>query len=89
MPIHELPYHNSPFAHLCQLVSEALRGPERKDAEPLESSVQPNWLDRIDQWVWRHALKRRDAYLAQATDLYDLEARLRALDRDMGSRRYY
>jgi len=89
MPIHEFPYHNSPFAHLCQLVSEALRGPERAAGEPAEPSVRTDWLDRIDQWVWRNALKRRESYLSQATDLHDLEARLRELDRDMGSRRYY
>jgi hypothetical protein len=74
---------------LCQLVSEALRGPDRAVAAPPEATVRAHWLDRIDQWVWRNALKRRESYLAQATDLPDLEARLRALERDMGSRRYY
>jgi len=89
LPIHEFPYHNSPLAHLCSLVSEALRGPAGAADEPAAPRVKTRWLDRIDQWVWRNALKRREAYLAQATDLCDLEARLCELDRDLGSRRYY
>ena len=89
MTIHEFPYRNSPFAHLCYLVSEALRGPTLSRDEPAATSVRTPWLDRIDQWVWKGALKRRDAWLSQSTDLADLESRLRVLDRDTGTRRYY
>jgi hypothetical protein len=39
------------------------------------------WLARFDDWC--RAQQRRDveAYLAQSTDLYDLEVRMRTLDR--------
>jgi len=43
-----------------------------------------NWLDRLDQWAWRQTHKQREAYLAQSTDLADLEHRLRALERRAG-----
>jgi hypothetical protein len=87
MSIHDFPYRSSPFAHLCYLVSEALRGPALNDA-PNESARRAHWLDRIDQWVWRNALKRRDSYLAESTDLADLEHRLRGLERGIGARYY-
>lgn len=86
MQIHQFPYRNSPFAHLCYLVSEALRGPARK--EPADSSVQVSWLDRIDQWAWRNALQQRERYLAQSSDLADLENRQRALERGTAARYY-
>jgi hypothetical protein len=43
-------------------------------------------LDRLDQW--QRSLRQRDIerYLAKATDLCDLEARVRALDRPVGYR---
>jgi hypothetical protein len=43
----------------------------------------PSWLDRLDQWAWRQTQKRHEAYLAQSTDLADLERRLRALERSV------
>ena len=43
-----------------------------------------NWLsralDRLEQWSWERQRKADEAYLAQATDLCDLEARIRQLD---------
>jgi len=86
--IHQFPYHNSPFAHLCHLVSEALRGPAQPQGDSADTA-RAHWLDRLDQWAWRNALKRREAWLAQSTDLCDLESRLRSLERDTGSRRHY
>ena len=86
MTIHELPYRTSPFAHLCYLVSEALKGPVLPDDRAQDASApKVNWLDRIDQWVWRQSLKRREAYLAQSTDLVDLERRMRDLDRPLSA----
>jgi uncharacterized protein DUF3563 len=43
-----------------------------------------NWLsralDRLEQWSWERQLRDDEAYLAEATDLCDLEARIRRLD---------
>lgn len=49
------------------------------------------WLgrlfDRLEAWSWEREMQEREAYLAQAQDLYDLEARMRHLDGDEFSRR--
>lgn len=49
------------------------------------------WLgrvfDRLELWAWEREVREREAYLAQAQDLYDLEARMRHLDGDEFSRR--
>ncbi len=37
---------------------------------------------RLETWSWQRQLREREAYLAQATDLADLEARMRDLDGD-------
>lgn len=39
------------------------------------------WMDRLDRWFWSLEQKRRDAYLAQAVDIVDLEQRMRKLER--------
>ncbi len=37
---------------------------------------------RLEAWSWQRQVREREAYLAQATDLVDLEARMRHLDGD-------
>ena len=39
-------------------------------------------FDRIEAWAWERELREREAFLAQAQDLYDLERRMRQLDGD-------
>ena len=41
----------------------------------------------LDAWFWRQEQKRREAYLAGATDIFELERRMRAYDRAIP--RYY
>ena len=53
-----------------------------------KASVVPdsgkNWLSRalvrLERWSWERQIEADEAYLAQATDLCDLEARMRRLD---------
>jgi hypothetical protein len=47
----------------------------------LVSKRRGSLLERLDRWLW--SLQQRDieAYLAQATDVFDLEARMHALAR--------
>lgn len=49
---------------------------------------RPGWLERIDAWFARQRERSRDAWLAQAQDVHDLERRIRDLERDFGSRYY-
>ena len=61
---------------------------QRTSNNPPEAVAQTdsgkNWLtralDRLEQWSWERQLAADEAYLAQATDLCDLEARIRRLD---------
>ena len=38
-------------------------------------------LERLDHWFWTHEQRERETYLAKSTDVYDLEARIRDLER--------
>lgn len=38
-------------------------------------------MQRFDRWLWRQEQKGREAYLAGATDRFDLERRIRHIDR--------
>src|SRR5258708_36046329 len=46
------------------------------------------WLNRLDAWFWRQRQSARDAYLAQAKDVFEVERRIRDLERNIGSRYY-
>ena len=47
----------------------------------VEQPLKVSWMDRLDRWFWSLEQKRRDAYLAQAVDIVDLEQRMRNLER--------
>ena len=53
--------------------------PRRKWLDRLDQ-----WLGRLDDWFWRQQQRQREAYLAQATDIFDLEERMRRLERSGG-----
>jgi hypothetical protein len=46
------------------------------------------WLDRLDDWFSRQRQNAREAYLAQARDVFEVERRIRDLERNIGSRYY-
>ncbi|MDH5286386.1 MAG: DUF3563 domain-containing protein [Betaproteobacteria bacterium] len=48
---------------------------------PIAQAPRLGLMDRIDRWFWSLEQKRRDAYLAQAVDIVDLEQRLLKLER--------
>jgi hypothetical protein len=56
------------------------RAPEAKTAVKTKSL---GWLDRFDAWLWRQEMHRRDEYLAQSSDIFELERRQRALERGL------
>jgi hypothetical protein len=89
MSTRDLHYRNSPFAHLVQLVADGLgRTPSVARrvgtpfaARPVEPALRAGWLDRLDQWFWRQRQKDVEAYLAGSRDRFELDARMRELDR--------
>lgn len=44
-------------------------------------SVWRRLAETLDDWFYRQQVREREAYLAQAQDIFDLENRLRAYDR--------
>jgi len=61
------------------------RNPRRTNVSPPRS---PGFFERIDRWFWRLALRDREQYLANSQDIFELEERIRRLDRAVGSRYY-
>ncbi len=45
-------------------------------------------LDRLDAWFWRQRQRANEAYLAQSRDVFELESRMRAIERGAGGRYY-
>ncbi|MEP7182155.1 MAG: DUF3563 family protein [Betaproteobacteria bacterium] len=37
--------------------------------------------ERFDRWAWDQQMRDREAYLAQSVDVFDLEQRIRTLER--------
>jgi Protein of unknown function (DUF3563) len=72
------------------LVTSPTTRTQTKSDAPRAPSIR-GWLgrvfDRLEAWSWEREMREREAYLAQAQDLYDLEARMRRLDGDEFSRR--
>jgi len=50
-----------------------------------KSAAKTNWMTALGNWFHRQEVKNREAYLAQSTDIFDLERRIRHLER----RAYY
>ena len=81
-----------PFS-MVGIVADALRGTAQRKFQPSQrdsSSSTPrlSWLERLDSWLWRRQLREREAWLAQAQDVYELEQRLTEANRQVGSRFY-
>lgn len=92
-------FNNGILGHICMLLAETLgslrrpmpRAGRPAAAERAEKRTElpgAGWLERLDAWYWRQEQKEREAYLAKARDVFDLERRIEALDRQ-GFSRYY
>jgi hypothetical protein len=55
---------------------------------PVPTLPRRGLLERLDDWFWKHEQREREAYLAASTDIYDLEARIRNLERGVPYRCY-
>jgi Protein of unknown function (DUF3563) len=76
------------------LIAKALMFPARQsdpiehrpsDAAPAlaKTPVPPRGLlERLEYWFWAQQQRDLEAYLARATDVYDLEARIHAVERN-------
>lgn len=60
---------------------------ERQSAAPDRTAAgmperRRGWLDRLDRWFWVQQQRDLEAYLSRSTDVYDLEARIHAIERN-------
>ena len=39
------------------------------------------WLNAFDNWLYQQQVKQREAFLAESQDIFELEARIRHLER--------
>lgn len=77
------------WAKLTQvLIFDPLRRDDApRERLPRQTNTRPGGLlDRLDHWFWRQAQREREAYLAGARNIYELEQRIRRLERFPGSR---
>jgi len=59
------------------------------DVAPDETAAPaPRLLDRLDAWFWKMEQRALEEYLGKAQDVYDLEVRIRDLERAPMSRYY-
>lgn len=58
-------------------------GSESRNASPktAEGAPRRSLLERLERWVWANQQRDLEAYLAQASDIHDLEARIRMIER--------
>ncbi len=57
------------------------KAPERTAAaHATKRTPRRSWLDRLDTWFWKQELANREAFLAKANDIVELEQRMRWLE---------
>lgn len=64
---------------------------ERPPSPPVEETSPPRrrgLLERIDHWFWKRDQRALEAHLGASKDIYDLEARIRDLERGVLYRYY-
>jgi hypothetical protein len=59
-------------------LSGSQRGP---NLAATETAPTVGWLERFDRWAARQRQRDRERYLARSTDIFELEARIRELER--------
>ena len=61
--------------------SDVMPSQDRLDSAHQEASRSAGPSALVDDWFYRQQVKEREAYLAQSTDIFDLERRIRQLER--------
>ncbi|HVO88927.1 MAG TPA: DUF3563 family protein [Casimicrobiaceae bacterium] len=63
------------------MVVDVLSRPTLDGAPEEAPGPKAGWLDRLDDWLWRQQAREREAWLAQSSDVFELERRIEELDR--------
>ena len=65
---------------MIQLFQTALT-PSAREAWDAPVVSKPGWLERFDRWASRARQRDRERYLAASNDVFELERRLKELER--------
>jgi hypothetical protein len=68
--------------------SGSIAANRRSHGTAVSTPHQAGWLARLDDWFARRRERDRDAWLAGAKDVFELEARIRDLGRNTPARYY-
>jgi len=94
MRAHRLPLTDPAGLGIFPLIAKALMFPARQEGSfgRQDAAVTPvpeqtpvrrrGFLERLEYWFWAQQQRDLEAYLAKATDVYDLEARIHAVERN-------
>jgi hypothetical protein len=88
----EMYFNRSIFGHLYAAIAgvpplprkdRQARGHGRPVARAANGAATPHrtLVERLDGWFWRKTQEDREAYLAEASDVFDLEQRIDAIER--------
>jgi hypothetical protein len=69
------------WALLALLTAQGILRSDSPRSDANAPAKPRGWLDCFDAWLRRREMRRQDEYLAQSTDVFDLELRQRALER--------
>jgi hypothetical protein len=88
-------YGTTIFGGLLAAIAEGLGGPASK-AWPAVSAVESqapaptrrsdDLFASLDRWLWKLQVRETEAWLAQSQDIFELESRIRHLERNGGGR---
>ena len=73
----DIPVDHEGALGLCRLLLRATESSESKLPPP----ANPSLLERLDRWLAHARQRDRERYLAQARGVFDLEDRIRTLER--------
>ena len=68
------------FAVMINLFHAALV-PSALEASAPSVARKPTWFERVDRWASKARQRDRERYLAESNDVFELERRLRSLER--------
>ena len=57
------------------------KAPANSSRTSNKAHAEQSWISVLGGWFHRQQVKEREAYLAKSTDIFDLERRIRDLDR--------
>ena len=78
----DIPVDHEGALGLCRLLLRATESESKLPPQPSgKPPAGPTLLERLDRWLARARQRDRERYLAQARDVFELEDRIRTLER--------